>query len=349
MFDRIVDYISQYVANKWLRAGIILLGSVFFSWLIVFLFEKVWMYITRRRKIAFDGVIIQHVRGPFFLFLITLGVQIALTVLDFQSTVYGNSARTLSVLLFMYMLGAFVRVVLDTWGTRLAARTRTRADETVLPLIKRFFDVFFFIATLLWVMSIWEVNITPYLAGLGIGGLVVGLAFQDSLRNIFGGISLVLDKNFNIGDAIKLESGDVGTIMDIGLRSTKLLTVENDVIFVPNGQLANMRITNYMRPNPRVRKTVNFGVAYGSDVDKVKKIVFGAIKSVADVYDEPPIEVLFVEMGDFSLKFQARFYVHWHKTHTKGFEATEVIYNALRKAKIEIPFPTQTVQIKKED
>ena len=181
------------------------------------------------------------------------------------------------------------------------------------------------------------------------GGLVLGLALQDSLKNIFGGISMILDRNFNIGDKVKLESGELGEILDIGLRSTKLQTYDQEVIFIPNGQLANMRIQNYVRPTRKVRVVVNFGVEYGSDVDKVKKVVNAALKSMKDVSDIPYMDAVFTEMGEFAMLFQARFFVDDYKiSYDKKIEATQKIYEALNKAKIGIPFPTRTVYMKKE-
>jgi small-conductance mechanosensitive channel len=171
---------------------------------------------------------------------------------------------------------------------------------------------------------------------------------QDSLKNVFGGITLILDKTFRVGDKIKLESGEVGEIEDIGLRSTKLRTYDNELIYVPNGQLANARVQNYTRPTEMVRVSVVFGVEYGSDVKKVQKTVLGVIKKIKDILDKPEPTVQFLEMGDFSLNFAARFWVpRWDKSFGKKLEATEKIYDALNKAKIGIAFPTQTIYLKK--
>jgi len=170
---------------------------------------------------------------------------------------------------------------------------------------------------------------------------------QDSLKNIFGGVTLLLDKTYHFGDKIRLESGEVGTIHDIGLRSTKIITFDSEVIYVPNGYLANSRVLNYSRPDPKVRAHVFFGVEYGTEIKKVEKVVLGVLTKMHDVMEDPAPTVQFLEMGDFALKFQANLWVdRWDKSWNKKLEATEKIYDALRKAKIGIPFPTQTVYLK---
>lgn len=158
---------------------------------------------------------------------------------------------------------------------------------------------------------------------------------------------MILDKNFNIGDAVRLESGELGTIQEIGLRSTKMLSFDREIIFVPNGQLANMKIRNYVKPDKMVRKIVEFGVEYGTDPEKVKKVVLEALKKIKDISDDPYMDVLFESMGDSSLNFKARFWVDWDDAYSKYIEATQVIYAALNKAKIGIPFPTRTVYLQK--
>ncbi|MEK6809500.1 MAG: mechanosensitive ion channel family protein, partial [Nanoarchaeota archaeon] len=159
--------------------------------------------------------------------------------------------------------------------------------------------------------------------------------------------SLLLDKSYQVGDKIQLESGEVGIIHDIGLRSTKLVNFDNEVIYIPNGYLANSRVLNYARPDPKVRTHVVFGVDYGSNVNKVRKTVMDVLTNIDGVLANPAPSIQFIEMGDFALKFKAHFWVgNWNEAYSKKLEATEKIYDALRKAKIGIPFPTQTVYLK---
>ena len=130
------------------------------------------------------------------------------------------------------------------------------------------------------------------------------------------------------------------------MRSTKIKNFDNEVIIVPNGVLVDSRIQNYVLPDPSARVVVDFGVEYGSDVDKVKRVILGEIKKLKKALKDPEPQVRFLLMADFSLNFSARFWVadYTERVVVKE-EATCLFYKALNKAKIGIPFPTRTVYI----
>ena len=139
-------------------------------------------------------------------------------------------------------------------------------------------------------------------------GFAIGFAVKDTLSNIIGGIILTLDNSFAVGDKVNID-GDVGVVKEVGLRNTQLLTYDNEVIIIPNGELMNKKFKNFALPNPEIRVAVDFGVAYGSDVELVEKTALEAVRGVGDAKEEPAPEVIFLSMGDFSLNFQARFWI----------------------------------------
>ena len=141
---------------------------------------------------------------------------------------------------------------------------------------------------------------------------------------------MIGDKSIKVGDLVYLENSVKGKIKKIGLRSTKIITFDNELIIIPNTKLAESIIQNVALPEPKSRAVVPFGVAYGSDIDKVKKIVVKEIKSIKAVCKEPEPLVRFIEMGDSSLKFKAYFYV---ESFDERFATIDIvntkIYNAL--------------------
>ena len=347
-YPALLSGLHPQLQNPWLQAATIIAASVLLALLVIFIIDRVIIRLTKKTSTDIDDILIAKSRRPLFFIILFLGIKAALVPLQLNGLL-DRLVSSASALLFVYLLGSVLSIRIEAWGKHLAKRTRTHLDETLLPLLHKSSGVLFFIIALLWVFRIWNVDITPYLAGLGLGGLVLGLALQDTLKNIFGGIALILDRNFNIGDRIKLESGEMGEILDIGLRSTKLLTFDNEVIFVPNGQLANMRIQNYVRPEPRLRVVVKFSVAYGSDIAKVKETVVLALRAVEGASDKPYMDASIVEMSDFALHGEARFFIESYRdAYAKKAEAVQKIYDALNKAGIAIPFPTRTVYMKKE-
>ena len=179
---------------------------------------------------------------------------------------------------------------------------------------------------------------------------LVGILTDGDVKNATPSDATTLDRFEmpSLMDKVKIESGEVGAIHDIGLRSTKLVTYDNEVIYIPNGYLANSRVQNYTRPSPKIRAHVSFGVEYGSDITQVQKVVLGILEKDKEILSDPEPTVQFLEMGDSALNFKAYFWVEkWGMAYGKKLEMTEAIYNGLNKAKIGIPFPTRTVHLVK--
>ena len=337
---------GAYFQNKYVLSLLIIIVSIGAALLLLFIFNKFLMKFAAKTKTKLDDIIFNRIKKPLFYLILTSGLRLVVEHLELNN-IFKNSVNTLMVGVLTFIIVRVLDIIIETWGQTFSKKTKTTLDDVLLPLFHKISRIVLVLFGFLWVLRVWEVNITPYLAGVGIGGIVLGLALQDSLKNMFGGISLLLDKSFKVGDPIKLESGELGIVKDIGLRSTKMLTYDNEMLFIPNGQLANMRFRNYVKPNTRVRKVVEFSVAYGTDPTRVKKIVLPALKKIKDIYDDPYMDIIFTSMGDSGIHFQARFWVDWDNAYNKWLEATEEIYGALQKAGIEIPFPTRTIYLKK--
>ena len=348
----IVDWLNlipygHYLTNIYVQAIAVIILSIFLAWLVIFVFTKYFEKFAKNTKTKIDDLIVERTRKPLFYFILAYGLKLTVKILGLNGFV-AKIVNSIMALVFIFILLRTLDVIIETWGATFAKKTKSNIDDVLLPLFHKAARVVFVIIALMWLLNIWGINITPYLAGVGISGIVLGLALQDALKNIFGGITLILDKTFQIGDKIKLESGDVGTVHDIGLRSTKLVTFDNEIIYIPNGYLANSRVQNYTRPTPKVKSQVMFGVEYGTDVQKVKKVVMKVMKKNELVLTDPEPGVLFLEMGNSSLQFKAFFWVDkWDQAFKVKLELTEAIYNILNKEKINIPFPTQTVYVKK--
>lgn len=339
-----LGYILQ---NNYVFAIIVLVVVILLSKLVLIIYEKVFKRLAKKTKTELDDIIFEQTEKPVFYLVLALGLRIVVTSLDFNGFVT-KIIDSIMAIVIVFVVHKVLDIFIKAWGSVFAKKTKTKIDDILLPLIHKISVVIFFIIGFMWVLKIWEFNITPYLAGVGISGLILGMALQDSLKNVFGGVSIILDKTYRIGDKIKIDSGEVGEVYDIGLRSTKIRTYDNEIIIIPNGNLSNSKIQNYTKPTSKVRVNVDVGVEYGTDVDKVKKIIIESISKMKDVLENPTPCVNFVLMGDFSLHFKLFFWVDdWKISYSKKLEATELVYNGLNKAKIGIAFPTQTIHLKK--
>ena len=112
----------------------------------------------------------------------------------------------------------------------------------------------------------------------------------------------------------------------------------------------NKKFKNFVLPDPIIRVVINFGVAYGTDIDKVEEVVLSAIRKIENISEDPAPTIEFIEMGDFALSMKAKFWVpDYVDQYNKWLEATKLVYNALNENKINIPFPTQTIYVDKND
>ncbi|MBL7148175.1 MAG: mechanosensitive ion channel family protein [Nanoarchaeota archaeon] len=336
--------------NPWLDTTIIIILFLIGSKILTFIIEKIVKGFTRKTKTKLDDLLIEKLDKTFVWLLFFIGIRIfVVPLLEIDAIDMVNNAFIIFLITLIFV--RIIDILIDSWGINFAKRTKSKVDESLLSLFHRFSRIVIFVIGGIIILNNFNIEVTPFLASLGIAGIVLAFALQSSLSNIFGGISLILDKNFKVGDTVKLGSGELGVILDIGLRSTKMKTFDNEMLVIPNGKLADSIIQNYAQPDLYARAVISFGVEYGSNIDKVRKVVVETLKKMPKVIKndmEHPIEVLFINMGDFALQFEAKFWVKSYKErYLSKMEATEKIYNALRKSKVGIPFPTRTVYLKK--
>ncbi|MFH1591753.1 MAG: mechanosensitive ion channel domain-containing protein [Candidatus Woesearchaeota archaeon] len=342
--------LEQYIENEYLRALAILVIVFVVIKVPLFFIKKILLKITSKTKTTVDDKIINRTNSAVTWIVLIIGLKVAINQISFLSGYpwIDKIFSTLIILFIFYAAFKAFNIVIDNWGKKITKRVKANIDDNVLNLVHKTINVVGFILSFLYTLSFWGVEITPLLASLGIGGIAIAFALQSTLGNIFGGVSLLLDKSVKVGDRIQLESGESGIVTEVGLRSTKIRAWSNDIIVIPNGQLSNSKIQNFLYSDRKARVTINFGVAYGSDVDKVESIVLKAVKSIKDGIDDPAPGVDFLEMGDSALLFMAKFWVDdVGKRYGAKLEANKKIYNALNKEKIVIPFPQMDVHLHK--
>ncbi|MCK4319750.1 mechanosensitive ion channel family protein [Candidatus Micrarchaeota archaeon] len=337
--------------NTYLMA--IAVVAIFFLLAVIalILMKLAFNLVAKKTKTELDDKLLETTENPVFRFILLAGLFIALNIINLSAPISGFIGGVLLTLLYATFLffsldivNVFVKYGLKEWS----AKTKSTIDDEVIPLTHKTLNAVIWVIGIMMILSTWGIDIGPLLAGLGIAGLAISFAVQDSLANIFGGISLILDRTVRVGDKVELASGQLGVIDDIGLRSTKLRTYDNEIVIIPNSQLANEMLKNFVQPDHRMRVVVPFTVEYGSDPMKVVKVIGKAVSGMNGISKKPKPEILFIEMGDFSLNFKALFWVDdYSVAYGKKLEAVNIIHSALNKAKIGIPFPTQTVHLKK--
>jgi small conductance mechanosensitive channel len=190
-----------------------------------------------------------------------------------------------------------------------------------------------------------DFDVTTFVTGLGVVGFTLGFAFQDISKNFVAGLLLLIQQPFRIGDLIEVD-GHLGTVTDIDLRTTVLRSNDGLTIFIPNGEVYTSALTNYSHL-PTRRVEIEVGVAYDTDLDRVRRVAIEAMRALPTVHSEPAPEALFHSFGGSSIDLTLRC---WTNSPQREFLATrdaavEAIQRAFVSAGIEIPYPTQ-VQIR---
>lgn len=335
------------------RFGTFLLNIL--AWLVLaslarLLIGPVLQVLAKRTKTTLDDKVIDILGTPLFVILLFVGIRISLRAFLLPTAlgrVLDVAGTILVIIVIAYVLFRAWNEVALVYARRLAHRTHSTIDNRALPLLEKLGGVLIVLFAVVASLQAIGVGFSWLLAGGAFASIVIGLAAQDTLSNFFSGIHLLVDQPFREGDEIQLEDGPVCTVRRVGLRSTHLYNRQtHDLIIVPNNMLATQLVTNMTRPDRKQRLSVEVGVAYRSDPDKVKRLLIEAALAHPRVLREPGNEpqVRLTGFGDSALTFAL---VFWVADHAHRFVVpSDLRIAALRRfaeAGIEIPFPHRVV------
>ncbi|MFQ5909488.1 MAG: mechanosensitive ion channel family protein [Thermoplasmata archaeon] len=302
-----------------------------------------------------DDTVVGLLKGPIFAIIVLYGAFSSLSILGLEEdvmsvfqTVYG----LLMILLMTWVAYQIFRKVLIQYGRRLAMRTQSTLDDRLVPVIDKIGAVVIVIIGFIFVIQYFGYDITFFIAGLGVLGLIIAFAAQDTLSNFFSGIHIMLDQPFAVGDRLVLESGETCRVLDVGLRSTKLYDLSgHNIIILPNNKVASMKILNQTQPDERTRVRVDVGVEYGADPQRVEEILLEIANSHPNVLKDKGSEpfVRFLEFADSSLNFMLKCWVDDLGNRGKvESDFRKEINTRLAEEGIDIPFPQRVVRLYSE-
>lgn len=239
----------------------------------------------------------------------------------------------------------FASLVISAWLARAAetAARQRRAAKAAQQTLHRLVRWTTLILGALLAIEQVVPNVTSLLAGLGIAGLTIGFALQDVAKNFVAGVLILLQQPFEIGDTIEV-SGYAGTVLDISLRTTEMRTLDGRYVILPNGDVLVSPIVNYSRA-PSRRLEVKLGVTYQALPERVAQVALEAIQQVPGLLQEPGPEVVFEALGDSAMEVKV---YYWADMKQVTFMAAQdhgvrSLKEAFEAARIDLPFPTQTV------
>lgn len=302
-----------------------------------------------RTKTDFDDRLLRLLHRPVFVSVLLAGLWLAVLQVDpegwprrFLGAVLASTA-ILVWLVFALQLTGLVLVSLSRLGERFAW-----VDQRTLPLFDNLAKGLLVAAAVYFLFLAWGVDVAGWMVSAGVVGIAVGFAAKDTLANLFSGLFILADAPYKLGDFIVLDTGERGEVTHIGLRSTRILTRDDVEITIPNAVIANAKITNESGgPWAKQRLRVRVGVAYGSDIDRVRQVLLAVADAEELVVAEPTPRVRMRGFGDSSLDFEL---LCWVDLPVQRGRALDRLYTAVYKRfqaeRVEIPFPQRDLWVR---
>lgn len=300
-------------------------------------------------KVELANIIIRSLSRLPIIWAFIIGIYIAISIIPIDVRLTDIIHKILGVVL---IFSAVVCVAKIASGF---VKSSINNLTTLLPAASILIDltnVVIFVIGILIILQYLSISITPILTALGVGGLAIALALQDTLSNLFAGIYIILTKKIRPGDYIRLESGEEGYVTDISWRSTTIHQLPNNLIIIPNSKLSSAIVTNYYLPSKDLSVLVQVGVSYDSDLEKVEKVTIEVAKEVlkevpGGVPEFEPF-IRYHSFGDFSINFNVILRAkEFRDQFILRHEFIKRLHKRYQKEGIVIPFPIRTLYLKK--
>lgn len=309
------------------------------------------------------STVFRNASNPASLLLLTAGLSVGMHFIHLEKGIVEFRGKMFQ-LLYLLAIGWFIFnliEVIDVTLRRLAEKTESKLDDMVVPMVRKTLRIFLVIVFMIVALqNVFDLNITGFLASLGIAGLAVSLAAQDSVKNLFGSLTVFFDKPFMVGDFISFD-GNTGTVEEIGFRSTRIRLLSGHVVSVPNMKFIDNNVEN-ITARPYIRREMNVTITYDTPPDSIEK----AVDILRDVLHDQqvvdqgrfdmklfPPRLAFNELNADSLNIRAYYWYQMAGDPDRGFFSylthSQIVnmklFRAYGEARIEFAFPTQTLYL----
>lgn len=361
MIDPLIISISNFVTTlpiKEMMSSIIILliGALILN-ILYEIIKRVFLKVVSKTKSSLDDELVKISDLPVRIFLVLLCLYLSIVLVFNASTIFivGLSLLDVFVILFIinvaFGLDRLTSTAILWYSREVAPNTNSTLDNNILPLVNSVFSILIYGIALMIILSRLNIDISPLVAGLGVGGIAAAFALQTTLTNFISGIYLLIDKPIKPGNFIKVNDYQ-GYVEEVGWRSTRIKTWDNNLVIIPNSKMSDSIITNYNFPSDPAMLVYSVAVDYDSDVDDV----YDALKMISDkvlkmddnVLQSNSLPVIrFSKMNESALLFKI---IYQAKGYTRRFSIEEnfnrEIFKEFKKRGIVIPFNQTTISFK---
>jgi len=341
--------LSIFGENRFIQASLAIALSFVVAWIFNRIIITGLKNLAQRTRITLDDHVIGLLHGPIYNSILLLGVASSLLILSPPELYLGigfSLIQSFALIIWVTFLLRSNRILL----TRIAKNEKRIkvVHQQTLPLFLNLINIFIVILAVYFLFSAWNIDMTAWLASAGIVGIAVGFAAKDTLANLFSGVFIMADAPYKIGDFIVLDTAERGEVTHIGIRSTRILTSADVEVTIPNSVMGNTKIINESGgPSEKYRCIASVGVAYGTDIDKVREILVAIAQAEELVCRDPIPRVRFRMFGASSLDFDLLVWITKPVLRGSVLDSLNcAIYKAFNEQDIEIPYAKQDLYIK---
>ena len=338
--------------SDWGVSFLIIFGAILIGKIAYWLFGRVIKKLTSRTKTKIDDIIVDMIEEPIVLAITIFGLWYGLHRLEFSEDWYRWMGKVYHILITInitWLIARMVDAIVQEYIVPLAEKTESDLDDQVMPIIRKGLRSIIWTLGIIVALNNAGYDVGALIAGLGIGGLALAMAAKDSVSNIFGGVMIFTDKPFRVGDRIKINGFD-GTITEVGIRTSRMRTLEGRLVTIPNSQFTGNMVEN-VSAEPTRKVVLNLGLTYDTTAEQIEKGI-ELLKEIASSNTNIEEEVLvsFNSFGDFSLGILFIYYIK--KESDILTTQTEMNLEILKRYEdngLNMAFPTQTIYHKKDD
>ncbi|MCK9426767.1 MAG: mechanosensitive ion channel family protein [Ignavibacteriaceae bacterium] len=361
------DLLYLTIISFGVAAVIIVIGKILSQVL-----RKLLKPIVKRSKAQIDDQMYDLLKSTFFKIIILIGLSVGLGIFkNGLSLKTGNPpqklityypyfddlviaadyALFLLIVLIILVIGFRTITILFNWyAGKIDSGENKNLSGSLFPLLQKLSKLILTALAFVIVLAKFHIDVSGFIVSLGVGSLAIALAAQETISNMISGFIIMTDRPFRIGDRIKVNPDLVGDVIEIGVRSTKVLDFDNNILIVPNNDIVKSRIVNLTYPSALSRVVVEVMVSYNCDIDKVKKILISVAVNNLLVAKTPAPDTFLTKFGDSGVNYRLTAYTENYLDNAKlGSELREAILQEFRKEKIEIPLPQMDVRLQKKD
>lgn len=349
--DKLNEVLSrEYYMNtlsEWLLAALYILLGVVLARVIYFVINKFLKRKAAKSKSRFDDILVDMFEEPFVFSMAVYGIYLGLETLDKAEKMamfLSHAFHALITIIVTWFLVRFLKAIVSEYVRPRVEESETDFDDQLLPVLERSITILIWMIGILVALNNAGYDVGAIIAGLGIGGLAFALAAKDFIENIFGGVSIFTDKPFVVNQRIKVDGYD-GYIESIGLRRTRLRTLDKTLVTLPNAKFIHENIENISEePAKKIRTTL--GLTYDTSSERIEEaidILKQIITDNRDIVTEETIATLH-SFGDFSLNINFIFHLRKDSDYFETIGKINLeILKRFNLAGLEFAFPTQTI------